>query len=108
MKIAIAGFGVAGGALATLLARAGHEVTVFERASQPGPVGAGFLLHSSGQSVLRGLGLLEGIMVHSARLSGLEAFTHRGRRFSPLLQITGWRHRLKGSTERRRFPWRRH
>ncbi len=84
MKIAIAGFGVAGGALATLLARAGHGVTVFERASQPGPVGAGFLLHSSGQSVLRGLGLLEGIMAHSARLSGLEAFTHRGRRFSDL------------------------
>ena len=43
MNIAIAGFGVAGGALAVLLARAGHGVTVFERAPQPGPVGAGLL-----------------------------------------------------------------
>lgn len=84
MNMAIAGFGVAGGALAILLARAGHEVTVFERAPQPGPVGAGLLLQPSGQSVLRELGLLDEVEARSARLSGIEAWTHRGRRFSDL------------------------
>jgi len=84
MKIAIAGFGVAGGALAILLARAGHEVTVFERAAQPGPVGAGLLLQPSGQGVLREMGLLNEVEARSARLSGIEAWTPRGRKFSDL------------------------
>lgn len=84
MKAAIAGFGVAGGALALLLARAGHDVTLFERAPQPGPVGAGLLLQPSGQLVLRELGLLEEIESQSARLSGIEACTPQGRVFSDL------------------------
>jgi 2-polyprenyl-6-methoxyphenol hydroxylase-like FAD-dependent oxidoreductase len=84
MNVAIAGFGVAGGALATLLARAGHAVTVFERAPQPGPVGAALLLQPSGQSVLRELGLLEEIEAQSARLSGIEAWTPGGWKFSDL------------------------
>ena len=84
MNIAIAGFGVAGGALAVLLARAGHGVTVFERAPQPGPVGAGLLLQPSGQGVLRALGLLDEIEAQSARLTGIEAWTPRGWKFSDL------------------------
>jgi 2-polyprenyl-6-methoxyphenol hydroxylase-like FAD-dependent oxidoreductase len=69
MNIAIAGCGIAGGALAILLARAGHAVTVFERAPQPGPVGAALLLQPSGQSVLRELRLLE-------EIAEREAFRH--------------------------------
>lgn len=84
MNIAIAGFGVAGGALAILLARAGHAVTVYERAPQPGPVGAALLLQPSGQSVLRELGLLDAIEAQSARLSGIEAWTPGGWKFSDL------------------------
>lgn len=84
LTVAIAGLGVAGGALATLLARAGHRVTVFERAPHPGPVGAGLLLQPSGQGVLRDLGLLEKIEAQSARLDGILAWTHRGRLFSDL------------------------
>jgi 2-polyprenyl-6-methoxyphenol hydroxylase-like FAD-dependent oxidoreductase len=84
MRAAVAGFGVAGGALAVLLARAGHAVTLFERAPQPGPVGAGLLLQPSGQSVLRAMGLLEEIESQSARLSGIEALTPRGKVFSDL------------------------
>jgi 2-polyprenyl-6-methoxyphenol hydroxylase-like FAD-dependent oxidoreductase len=84
MNIAIAGCGIAGGALAILLARAGHAVTVFERAPQPGPVGAALLLQPSGQSVLRELRLLEEIEAQSARLSGIEAWTPRGWKFSDL------------------------
>jgi 2-polyprenyl-6-methoxyphenol hydroxylase-like FAD-dependent oxidoreductase len=42
MRVAIAGFGIGGAALSIALARDGHEVTVYERAPDPGPVGAGF------------------------------------------------------------------
>jgi 2-polyprenyl-6-methoxyphenol hydroxylase-like FAD-dependent oxidoreductase len=58
MRIAIAGFGVGGAALSIALARDGHDVTVYERAVSPGPVGAGFLLQPSGQAVLAALGVL--------------------------------------------------
>jgi hypothetical protein len=42
----------------SFLARAGHNVTLLERAPQVGPVGAGFLLQPFGQRVLKELGLL--------------------------------------------------
>ena len=61
MNIGVAGGGIAGLTLATLLGRAGHLVTVYEQAVSPGPVGAGFLLQPSGQSVLGRLGLLDAI-----------------------------------------------
>jgi 2-polyprenyl-6-methoxyphenol hydroxylase-like FAD-dependent oxidoreductase len=60
LEIAVVGCGVAGTASAALLARAGHRVTLFERAPAPGPVGAGLLLQTSGQRVLDRLGLLSG------------------------------------------------
>lgn len=84
LRVGVCGFGVAGGALAILLARAGHEVTVMERASQLGPVGAGFLLQPSGQRVLREMGLLESVTARSSRIEELEAFTERGRRLTRL------------------------
>lgn len=59
MRVGIVGFGVGGGALAVALAQDGHDVTVFEQADSPGPVGAGFLLQPSGQAALDSLGLLE-------------------------------------------------
>lgn len=79
LRIGIAGFGVGGGAAAVFLAREGHRVTLLERAARVGPVGAGFLLQPSGQQVLAGLGLLEPIAADSSPISGLRAFTHRGR-----------------------------
>ena len=78
-RVGIAGFGIAGGALAVLLARAGHSVTLFERAPQVGPVGAGFLLQPSGQQVLRRLGLLDSLIPHSEPIYALHAFKARGR-----------------------------
>jgi 2-polyprenyl-6-methoxyphenol hydroxylase-like FAD-dependent oxidoreductase len=79
LRIGIVGFGVAGGALAVMLARQAHTVTLLERAPQLGPVGAGFLLQPSGQQVLRGLGLLDAVAARSAVIGGLHARTHRGR-----------------------------
>ena len=78
-RIGIVGFGVAGGALACLLARAGHAVTLLERAPRVGPIGAGLLLKPSGQQVLHRLGLLEPIVARSERLERIHAFMANGR-----------------------------
>ncbi|MBP6841448.1 MAG: NAD(P)-binding protein, partial [Kofleriaceae bacterium] len=55
-SIAVVGAGTAGAAVAVLLARAGHVVTLFERVARPGPVGAGITLQPTGQAVLAELG----------------------------------------------------
>jgi 2-polyprenyl-6-methoxyphenol hydroxylase-like FAD-dependent oxidoreductase len=77
-RVGIIGFGVAGGALAALLAKAGHVVTLFERAPKLGPVGAGLLLHPSGQDVLHRLGLLDAIAAQSEPLAGIHAYKRNG------------------------------
>ena len=73
MNIAVAGCGITGTAAAYFLAKAGHQVTIFEQAKQCGPVGAGIMLQPSGQAVLRSMGLLEPIESCSARLEGMTA-----------------------------------
>jgi 2-polyprenyl-6-methoxyphenol hydroxylase-like FAD-dependent oxidoreductase len=78
LSIAIAGFGIGGGAAAVLLARDGHRVTMLERATTLGPVGAGFLLQPSGQGVLDRMQLLTPLASSSEPISGLRAITHRG------------------------------
>jgi 2-polyprenyl-6-methoxyphenol hydroxylase-like FAD-dependent oxidoreductase len=78
-KIAVVGLGVAGATVATLLARQGHNVTVFEQCADPGPVGAGVLLQPSGQLVLERLGLLDQAVAGSERIDYLYARTHRNK-----------------------------
>jgi 2-polyprenyl-6-methoxyphenol hydroxylase-like FAD-dependent oxidoreductase len=72
-RIGIAGFGIGGGAAASLLSRAGHAVTLFERSTTVGPVGAGIMLQPSGQAVLRNMGLLEEVVRRSEPLTELHA-----------------------------------
>ena len=79
MRIAIAGFGIGGGALAVALARDGHEVAVFEQAASPGPVGAGFLLQPSGQDALASLGLLDRVASESWPIRAFHAESAPGR-----------------------------
>jgi 2-polyprenyl-6-methoxyphenol hydroxylase-like FAD-dependent oxidoreductase len=86
-RVGVVGFGVAGATSAYLLARDGHRVTLLERATDLGPIGAGVLLQCSGQSVLRKLGLLEQVLAHAAPIEELYA-----------------RHRSGGELIRTRFP----
>lgn len=66
MKIAVVGCGSAGPAAATLLARAGHQVDLFDKAPSCLAVGAGFLLQPSGMRVLQELGILEAVLDHAS------------------------------------------
>jgi 2-polyprenyl-6-methoxyphenol hydroxylase-like FAD-dependent oxidoreductase len=78
-KIAVVGLGVAGATVAMLLARQGHNVTVFEQCAAPGPVGAGVLLQPSGQLVLARLQLLDQAIARAERIDYLYARTHRNK-----------------------------
>lgn len=55
-KIAITGAGMGGLAAAALLARDGHDVTLFERFGTPKPVGSGLVIQPVGLAVLDALG----------------------------------------------------
>jgi 2-polyprenyl-6-methoxyphenol hydroxylase-like FAD-dependent oxidoreductase len=77
-NVGVAGCGVAGLAVATLLARQGHRVTIHEQARVLGRVGAGVLLQPSGQMILREMGLLDETVAEAERIERLTAFTHRG------------------------------
>jgi 2-polyprenyl-6-methoxyphenol hydroxylase-like FAD-dependent oxidoreductase len=72
-RVGVVGFGVAGATTAYLLARDGHAVTLIERASDVGPIGAGVLLQCSGQAVLRHLGALDGVLARAAPIEELYA-----------------------------------
>lgn len=78
-KVAVAGCGTAGPAAAILLARQGHQVTVFERAPECRPVGAGFLLQPSGMAVLRELGILDDVLERAARIVRLHVVKPSGK-----------------------------
>ncbi|KAB7765968.1 FAD-dependent oxidoreductase [Xanthomonas maliensis] len=79
LRIAVVGYGTAGQALAVLLGADGHRLDVFERATTPGPVGAGFLLQPSGLQVLWAMGLLPQVLAHGAPVRRLYGETPCGR-----------------------------
>jgi 2-polyprenyl-6-methoxyphenol hydroxylase-like FAD-dependent oxidoreductase len=72
LRIGIIGCGVAGQASAIALARAGHDVSVFERFETARPLGAGLLLQPSGLSALARLGLREQAESWGAHVSELD------------------------------------
>lgn len=76
-RVAIVGSGTAGPAAGIFLARAGHEVTLFERAEEELAVGAGFLLQPTGLAVLRELGLEDEVLAVTQRIDGLYCETER-------------------------------
>lgn len=78
LRIAVVGCGSAGPAAATLLQRQGHRVTLFERAPECRPVGAGFLLQPSGMGVLAELGILKHVLERGARVERLHVVDREG------------------------------
>lgn len=79
LRIAIVGAGPAG--LATALAcarRLACEITVFERAAELKPVGAGLLLQPIGLAVLEALGLRDDALAAGSRIDRLYGTNHAG------------------------------
>ncbi|WP_063359786.1 FAD-dependent oxidoreductase [Aurantiacibacter luteus] len=69
--IAIAGCGIAGLAAATLLARAGHRVTLYERFETPRPLGSGLMIQPTGMAVLDALDLAQAAVGKGAPVAAL-------------------------------------
>ncbi len=84
MDVAILGCGTAGSAAAIFLSRQGHDVTVYERVPDPGPVGAGITLQPTGMHVLARLGLFEEVTRRGARIDRLLCETVGGRALADL------------------------
>ncbi|MDC8014920.1 FAD-dependent oxidoreductase [Tahibacter soli] len=80
LDIAIVGYGTAGQAVARFLRRQGHRLDIFERAPQPGPVGAGLLLQPTGLGVLGELGLADAAVACGEPIARLFGVTPSGRR----------------------------
>lgn len=68
MEIAIAGAGIGGLAVAALLARAGHGITVFDQFATPAPVGSGLIIQPVGQAVLDWIGAGDTVRARGARV----------------------------------------
>jgi salicylate hydroxylase len=78
-SIAVAGAGTAGLAVASFLARSGHDVRIFERFDQPKPVGAGLMIQPTGLACLAALGVDEQAKTLGQRIDGIRGETVAGR-----------------------------
>lgn len=72
VHFAMIGAGTAGLATAILLARQGHQITIFEQVDELCPVGAGLLLQPAGLAVFEHLGVLDHTLKLGAKVTGLE------------------------------------
>ena len=78
LNIAIVGCGTAGPAAAILLARQGHRVSLYEKAPQCEPVGAGFLLQPSGMAILKEIDILDKVIPYGSRVERLHILSKDG------------------------------
>lgn len=79
LRVAIAGAGFAGLSAAALLARAGHQVALFEKFSKPESVGAGILVQPSGLAAMRVLGIEQQVLQRGGRVDHLYGVTRKQR-----------------------------
>lgn len=73
LRVGIVGCGTAGPAVAVMLARQEHAVTVFDKAPVLNPIGAGLLLQPSGLAVLAEMGLREQIEAAGSLIGRMHA-----------------------------------
>ena len=69
ITVGIAGAGIGGLAAAALMARAGHEVALFDQFDAPRPVGSGVVIQPVGQAVLDRIGAGEKARALGARIT---------------------------------------
>ncbi|MEE9452964.1 MAG: NAD(P)/FAD-dependent oxidoreductase [Paracoccaceae bacterium] len=74
LNIGIVGCGIGGLALGGLLARQGHDVTLFDQFTSPSPVGSGLVVQPVGLDVLHRIGAAEYALSHGARITSMEGF----------------------------------
>jgi len=79
LSVAVVGAGFAGLATACMLARCGHQVTVFEKFDKPESIGAGILVQPSGLAAMRALGIHDEVVAHGAKVDHLLGVTARQR-----------------------------
>ena len=79
LNIAIIGCGTAGPATAIFLAKQHHNVTVYERAAAPSPIGAGLLIQPTGLWVLDQLGLKNTIIKRGKKITQLLGHNQHGK-----------------------------
>lgn len=68
LEVAIAGAGIGGLLLGTILARRGARVTVYDQMDAPRPVGSGFVLQPTGAQVLDAFGMLAPVAARGRRI----------------------------------------
>lgn len=61
LEVAIAGAGIGGLSLATMLARRGAKVVIYDQMAAPQPIGSGFVLQPTGLAILKTMGLFDAI-----------------------------------------------
>lgn len=90
LSIAVLGGGVGGLALATLLARSGWKVTVFERRSEAGAAheGAFLTLAANGVAALSAIGALEGVEAVALPTREIALHGRNGRKIVGITQMT--------------------
>lgn len=79
LRIAVAGAGTGGLATAAFLAHDGHDVRLFERFSEPRPIGAGLMLQPTGLACLAMLGLDRLAIERGQPIAGIFGDTVGGR-----------------------------
>lgn len=78
-RVAVIGFGSAGATAALCLRRSGFHVEIFEQAEKIAPIGAGILLHPSGQLILERLALFEEVATQSEQIDAILVRSTSGR-----------------------------
>lgn len=76
--IAVVGCGISGLAVALLLHRQGHAITLYERFGVPRAVGSGLMVQPTGLAVLAALGLAEATVARGARVDALLGLNTEG------------------------------